>query len=486
NGVTATTAQLSMGARIRNDQTTAQQVTLDTVLVRADGSIATRRTVTNNVTPGSSPLILSVMGFPDPHLWNGVADPYLYTVYAEVRVGGAVTDVVAVPFGFRSFSVDAAQGFSLNGQYLDLHGVNRHQDRLNMGWAIGDAQHDEDMALIREMGANFVRLSHYEHAEHFHDLADRAGIVLWAEIPLVNENTNSVDFINNAVQQMTELIRQNYNHPSVVFWGIGNEQRSDDNVTNNLLTALNTLVHQEDPYRLSTYAQCCTSDTGGLPAHSDVVGYNAYYGWYDGTADQFGAWADNLHAAKPTWKIGISEYGAGAGITQHADNPTRPDPYGTPHPEEWQNLVHESHWKQMKTRRYLWVKSIWNMFDFAVDSRNEGDTPGRNDKGLVTYDRKTRKDAFFWYKANWSTTPFVYITSRRFNPRTTPTVTVKVYSNMDSVRLQVNGTTIGTSTGSDHIFQWTNVALAAGANNVVATGTSGTTTATDTVTWTRN
>ena len=221
---------------------------------------------------------------------------------------------MSVPLGFRFYAVDAAQGFSLNGQYLDLHGVNRHQDRLNMGWAITDTQHDEDMALIREMGATVIRLAHYQHAEHFYDLADRAGIALWAEIPLVNEITNSTAFTNNARQQLSELIRQNYNHPSILFWGIGNEQRTDDTATNTLLTALNTLVHQEDPTRLSTYAQCCTSDTGGLPAHTDVVGYNTYYGWYDafGTADQFGAWADNLHATKPTWKIGISEYGAGA------------------------------------------------------------------------------------------------------------------------------------------------------------------------------
>jgi len=487
-GVSAANATLAANVRVRNDQAAAAAVSVDTVVVRADGSVAARLSTSGNAGAGATVPLSATAAFPNPHLWNGIADPYVYTVYAEVRVGGAVTDVVSVPFGFRFYSVDAAQGFSLNGQYLDLHGVNRHQDRLNMGWAITDAQHDEDMALIRELGATFVRLSHYEHAEHFHDLADRAGVVLWAEIPLVNENANTTAFINNAVQQMTELIRQNFNHPSVLFWGIGNEQRSDDTVTNNLLTALNTLVHQEDPGRLSTYAQCCTSDTGGLPAHSDVVGYNTYYGWYDafGNADQFGAWADKLHAAKPTWKIGISEYGAGAGITQHADNPTAPDPYGTPHPEEWQNLVHESHWKQMKTRRYLWAKTIWNMFDFAVDSRNEGDTPGRNDKGLVTYDRKTRKDAFYWYKANWTTTPFVYVTSRRFTTRTTPTVTVKVYSNMDSVRLQVNGTTIGTATSTDRIFQWTNVALTTGANTVVATGTSGATTATDTVTWTRN
>jgi beta-galactosidase len=486
--VSATNAMLASNVRVRNDQTATAAVSVDTVVVRADGTVAARLSAGGNLSAGASALLAANAAFPNPHLWNGIADPYVYTVYAEIRVGGAVTDVVSVPFGFRFYSVDAAQGFSLNGQYLDLHGVNRHQDRLNMGWAITDAQHDEDMALIRELGATFVRLSHYEHAEHFHDLADRAGIVLWAEIPLVNENANTTAFINNAVQQMTELIRQNFNHPSVLFWGIGNEQRSDDTTTNNLLTALNTLVHQEDPGRLSTYAQCCTSDTGGLPAHTDVVGYNEYFGWYDafGSADQFGAWADKLHAAKPTWKIGISEYGAGAGITQHADNPTAPDPYGTPHPEEWQNLVHESHWKQMKTRRYLWAKTIWNMFDFAVDSRNEGDTPGRNDKGLVTYDRKTRKDAFYWYKANWTTTPFVYVTSRRFTPRTTATVTVKVYSNMDSVALQVNGATIGTATSTDHIFQWTNVALKTGTNTVVATGTSGAMTATDTVTWTRN
>jgi beta-galactosidase len=484
--VSAASATLGTSVRVRNDQTAAQAVTVDTVVVRADGSVATRLSATGNLPAGATQLMSASAAFPNPHLWNGVADPYLYTVYAEVRVGGAVTDLVSAPLGFRFYGVDAAQGFSLNGQYLDLHGVNRHQDRLNMGWAITNAQHDEDMALIRELGANVVRLSHYQQAEYFHDLADRAGIVLWAEIPLVNDITDSAAFISNARQQLTELIRQNYNHPSVLFWGIGNEQRADNTPTNTLLTALNTLAHQEDPNRLTTYAQCCTSDTGGLPAHTDVVGYNTYYGWYVGTADQFGAWADNLHAQRPTWKIGISEYGAGAGITQHADNPARPDPYGSPHPEEWQNLVHESHWKQMKTRRYLWSKMIWNMFDFAVDSRNEGDTPGRNDKGLVSYDRRTRKDAFFWYKANWTTAPFVYIASRRFTPRTTATVPVKVYSNMDSVSLSVNGAVIGSSTGADRIFTWSNVALQAGANTIAATGTSGAVTATDTVTWTRN
>jgi beta-galactosidase len=256
------------------------------------------------------------------------------------------------------------------------------------------------------------------------------------------------------------------------------KRSANDNTPTNDLHEPRGVVRTEDPTRLSTYAQCCTSDTGGLPAR-DVVGYNTYYaGDAFGAAADFGAWAD-LHAQRPTWRIGISEYGAGAGITQHAENPPQPDPYGTPHPEEWQNLVHESHWKQMKTRPYLWSKIIWNMFDFAVDSRDEGDTPGRNDKGLVTYDRRTRKDAFFWYKANWSTAPVVYITSRRFTPRTSATTTVKVYriSIQDAHRERY----VARRDRRRSHFQRTNVPLAAG-QTTVRRGTTGATTAMDSVT----
>jgi len=485
--VSAQSASLRARVRVRNDDAAAASVAVRTVVVDGAGAPVLELPATGSVPSGMVSALSATATLANPHLWNGVADPYVYKAYVEVRVGSELVDWLAVPLGFRFYSVDPAQGFFLNGRYLDLHGVNRHQDRLNKGWAIGPAEHNEDMALIRELGANVVRLSHYQQSGYFHDLADNTGIILWAEIPLVNSITDSAAFRSNTSQQLTELIRQNYNHPSILFWGIGNEERSDNTPTNNLLASLATLVETEDPTRLSTYAQCCTSDTGGLPSHSDIVGYNTYYGWYDafGTSEQFGAWADNLHAQRPTWRIGISEYGAGAGITQHADNPPQPDPYGTPHPEEWQNLVHELHWKQMKTRPYLWSKLIWNMFDFAVDSRDEGDTPGRNDKGLVTYDRRTRKDAFFWYKANWSDVPVVYITSRRFTPRTTATVTVKVYSNSDSVTLMVNGTSRGAATGAERIFTWTNVPLTVGANTLQATGTSGATTATDNVTWTR-
>jgi len=423
-----------------------------------------------------------------PHRWDGRRDPYLYTAYVEVYGAGsgpAAPDVGAQPFGFRDYTADPATGFVLNGQPYDLHGVNRHQDRLNMGWAITNKEHDEDMALIAEMGATGIRLAHYQHAQHFYDLCDRQGMVVWAEIPLVNNVNATQAFTDNARQQMTELIRQSYNHPAIAFWSIGNEQRIDDAPTNTLLTGLAALVASEDSTRLSTYAHCCTSDTTGLPTHTEVVGYNEYFGWYTGNYGQFGAWADGVHAARPTTPIAVSEYGAGAALTQHADNPPMPVPASLNHPEEYQALLHEATWKQMATRPFLWGKFIWNMFDFAVDSRAEGDTVGRNDKGMVSYDRRTRKDAFFWYKANWSQDPLVYITGRRFDPRTTATIDVKVYSNLDSVTLTVNGAALPAQTSTDHIFKFPGVALNPGANTVSATATRGTTTTSDSVTWTR-
>jgi beta-galactosidase len=486
SNVSAASANLRARVRVRNNDVTAQDVTVTMFVVHADRTIAAKLS-TSAMVPAGATVELAASGVvTGPRQWDGLRDPYLYTAYTEISPGTRLADWVAVPLGFRSFAIDANAGFSLNGKYLDLHGVNRHQDRLDMGWALTQKEHDEDMALIEEMGATAIRLAHYQHAPYFYDLCDRRGMVVWAEIPLVNAITNSAAFSDNARRQLTELIRQNFNHPSIVFWGIGNEQRTDDAPTNTLLTQLNDLVHSEDATRLSTYAHCCTSDTGGLPAHADVVGYNEYFGWYDafGTYDQFAAWADNLHTARPAWKIGVSEWGAGGAISQHAENPPQPDPYGLVHPEEYQSLVHEAHWKAMKVRPFLWSKFIWNMFDFAVDSRNEGEHPGRNDKGVVTYDRKTRKDSFYWFKANWTEAPLVYITSRRWSPRTAALTTVKIYSNTSSVELTVNGTSLGSRTSTDRIFTFTGVTLRAGDNVVEAIGTSGNASVTDRVTWT--
>jgi beta-galactosidase len=484
--VSAETARLDARVRLRNAGLDAKNASVSLSLRDAAGVVVASFTADAAIGSGEVvevPLSGSVEA---PHLWQGREDPYLYTASIEVRDAGAASDAVTQPFGIRSFAVDPNTGFSLNGKLLDLHGVNRHQDRLDRGWAIGQAEHDEDMALIVESGATAVRLAHYEQAQYFYDLCDRAGLSVWAEIPLVDAVTDSAAFSDNARQQLTELIRQSYNHPSIMFWGIGNEQRTDDAATNALLADLGSLVHAEDPSRLSTYAHCCGSATGELVSHSDVVGYNLYYGWYTGTAAQFGPFVDTVHAARPDVAMAVSEYGAGAGLSQHEDPPVQPAPTGSFHPEEYQSAFHEANWLQMAARPYLWGKFVWNMFDFAVDTRSEGDTPGRNDKGLVSYDRKTKKDAFFWYKANWSNEPFVHITSRRFEPRTSSSIDVKVYSNLPSIALYVNGTLLGEQSSSDHIFRWPAVALVSGANTVEARAhdAAGATAADDSVVWT--
>jgi beta-galactosidase len=478
SAVTASSATLRSRVRVRNNRSAAETVTVDTVVVDAMGTVAGRLSASGSVAAGATSELAATSTFTSPHLWNGVTAPYLYTAFAEVRSGGTPVDWVAQPLGFRSFTVDAARGFTLNGAYLDLHGVNRHQDRLNMGWALGKAQHDEDFALIREVGANTVRLAHYPHAEYVYDLTDRLGLVTWAEIPLVNAITDSTAFTNNAREQLLEMIRQHYNHPSIVFWGLANEERGKPD-PNTLITALNTLAHTEDPSRPTTQASA-QADAAALNWRTDLVGFNKYYGWYDAasTVNDFAPWLDAIHQARPTARVSVSEYGAGASIGTHTASPVPRD-----HSEEYQNLFHETYWKALASRPFIWGKYVWNMFDFAADDRAEGDARGRNDKGLVTYDRRTRKDAFFWYQANWTIAPMVYVTSRRFTRRTQASTTIKVYSNAPSVEVRLNGTSLGSKSSSDHIFSW-NATLRAGSNTVEAIGSSGGLTVTDSVTWT--
>jgi beta-galactosidase len=478
--VSAASATLRSRVRVRNNRAQSETVNVDTVVVDANGAVAARLSASASVAPGATGEIAATGSVTNPHLWNGTADPYLYEAYAEVRVGETLVDWVSQPLGFRFFSVDASRGFLLNGVYLDLHGVNRHQDRLNLGWALGNAAHDEDFTLIREMGANAVRLAHYPHAEYVHDLTDRLGLVTWAEIPLVNAITDSTAFTNNAREQLVEMIRQHYNHPSIVFWGLANEERGTPD-PNALLTALNTLAHTEDPSRPTTQASAL-ADSAVLNFRTDLVGFNKYYGWYDAasTVNDFAPWLDGIHQARPTARVAVSEYGAGASIGTHTATPMPRD-----HSEEYQNLFHETYWKALKARPFIWGKFVWNMFDFAADDRAEGDARGRNDKGLVTYDRKTKKDAYYWYQSNWATRPMVYITSRRFTRRTQAATTVKVYSNTASVELFVNGTSLGSKTSTDCIFTWS-VTLRTGDNAIEARGTMGTETPVDTVTWTLN
>ena len=483
-------AELSARVRVSNAAAEARSTSVTVSVLDETGQAVASLSDQVEVPAGQTSEVTLTGHVTSPHLWQGRQDPYLYTASVELRAGGKRTDLVQQPFGFRSFRVDPNSGFSLNEQALDLHGVNRHQDRIDKGWAIGKAEHDQDMQLILELGATAVRLAHYQQAAYFYDLCDRNGLVVWAEIPLVDAITDDPAFTGNARQQLRELVLQNYNHPSIVFWGIGNEQRTDDAPTNALLNELATQVKADDPDRISTYAHCCGSNTANLVSHADVTGYNVYYGWYMGTIPQFGLFADAVHAARPNVPIAVSEFGAGAALSQHQEPPVQPVANGLFHPEEYQSQLHEQTWAQMATRPYLWGKFIWNMFDFASDTRNEGDTPGRNDKGLISYDRQTKKDVFYFYQANWSSEPVLHIAGRRFNPRNSETVDIKVYSNIPgSLSLRVNDVPIygGPDDGQGHVFHWLAVPLALGENRVVvsASGSADQGLGSDTVVWTR-
>lgn len=402
----------------------------------------------------------------NPTLWNGLENAYMYNANISLTSFNDTIDELTIPFGVRYFEVDSKKGFYLNGKPLRLNGVSRHQDRKDMGWAISHKEHDEDMALIKEVGASSIRLAHYQHDQYFYDLCDREGMVVWAEIPFISIMSKTELEGVNAKQQMIELIRQNFNHPSIMFWGIQNEIQigGDRPEVRRVVKELNELTKQEDPTRLTTMANVMmVPDTDDYNYVTDIVGYNKYYGWYQGKAEDFADWLDGFHTTNPHVKVGISEYGAEGIIEYHTNDPKVKD-----YTEEYHALYHETVWKIFSERPYLWSTYVWNMFDFGANIRDEGGVKGRNNKGLVTYDRKLKKDAFFMYKANWSTEKFVHITSKRFVDRADEAIRVKVYSNCDEVTLLVNGMEMKATSDDHHIFIFENIDLIDGLNVVKA------------------
>ena len=344
--------------------------------------------------------------------------------------------------------MDAGTGFYLNGKHVALHGVARHQDRQDKGWAISKADHAEDVALIKELGANTIRLAHYQHDQYFYDLCDEAGLVIWAEIPYISQHMS--EGRENTVSQMTELITQCYNHPSICFWGLSNEitmngAEDPDLIVNHRI--LNKLVKRMDPIRLTTVAalSMCPMDATYLTI-PDVVSYNHYFGWYGGDTDMNGPWLDKFHAKNPNIPIGVSEYGCEA-LNWHTSNPVQGD-----YTEEYQAHYHEELIRQLYTRPYIWATHCWNMFDFGADARAEGGENGQNHKGLVTIDRKYKKDAFYAYKAWLSDEPFVHICGKRYTDRVEDVTRVTVYSNQPQVELFANGKSLGVQTAGDHFF----------------------------------
>jgi len=478
SNVSEKSAEVRVEAEVSNGKSVAVDVGVRVSILDAKGNQITTSTKKDHLDGGLVKTISQPITILKPHLWNGVADPYLYTIRVELLVDGKVTDALGQPLGLRDFSFDTQSGFLLNGQPQQIHGVNRHQDWAGTGWAISPAQQDTDMKIMREMGVTGVRLAHYQHNDYFYQLCDQNGLLVWAELPMVNEVHSSQAFVETTKQQLKELIRQNINHPSIILWSVYNEispSNKDNPVP--IVNDLKKLAQVEDTSRPVTGA---LSLEGIEKLHAvgqlnDVLALNVYPGWYTGVPEDMGAIVDKWNSTYGTNGIIISEYGAGANIQHHQQDfsgRTGRAPKDW-HPEEWESIVHEKNYAAINSRPGVFGSFAWNMFDFASAARNEGGTPGINDKGLVTRDRQTRKDAYFFYQANWAGTPMVHITSSRDVQRTNNITAVKIYSNCLKVTLKVNGENCGEQTGDVlHIFRWEEISLQAGENLIEAEAVS--------------
>lgn len=424
----------------------------------------------------------------NPRLWNGREDPFMYQTVITLVKDGKEIDKVEQPLGLRYYATDADRGFFLNGKHLPLHGVCRHQEWAEVGNALRPMHHEEDTRLMLEMGVNAIRLARYPQATYMYDLMDRNGIVTWAEIPFVGPGgyadkgfVDQPSFRENGKEQLKEMIRQHFNHPSICFWGLFNELKENGDNPLEYIKELNVLAHQEDPTRPTTSA---SNQGGAINFITDNIAWNRYDGWYGATPATLASWLDKTHQAHPEIKIAISEYGAGASIYHQQDSLVQTSPGSWWHPENWQTEYHIQNWKIISERPYVWGSFVWNMFDFGAAHRTEGDRPGINDKGLVTHDRKVKKDAFYFYKANWNPEPMVYIAGHRSVNRVKPVTEVQIFSNCAEVTLKVNGQIIKKMQPDGvKVCIFKDIRLKKGENNIEVSAKNGKRVITDACCW---
>lgn len=424
----------------------------------------------------------------NPRLWNGREDLFMYQTVITLVKDGKEIDKVEQPLGLRYYATDADRGFFLNGKHLPLHGVCRHQEWAEVGNALRPMHHEEDTRLMLEMGVNAIRLAHYPQATYMYDLMDRNGIVTWAEIPFVGPGgyadkgfVDQPSFRENGKEQLKEMIRQHFNHPSICFWGLFNELKENGDNPLEYIKELNVLAHQEDPTRPTTSA---SNQGGAINFITDNIAWNRYDGWYGATPATLASWLDKTHQAHPEIKIAISEYGAGASIYHQQDSLVQTSPGSWWHPENWQTEYHIQNWKIISERPYVWGSFVWNMFDFGAAHRTEGDRPGINDKGLVTHDRKVKKDAFYFYKANWNPEPMVYIAGHRSVNRVKPVTEVQIFSNCAEVTLKVNGQIIKKMQPDGvKVCIFKDIRLKKGENNIEVSAKNGKRVITDACCW---
>jgi len=441
SNVNAEGAELDVLTKVINGENAASQVIVRTTLFDREGTAVAKRDDRLTLGYNFETPVRQRLHVSRPHLWNALKDPYLYRARVEILKDGVRHDSVDQPVGFRSFRIDADRGFILNSRPYRLYGVCRHQDWQEMGSAITDTQHRQDMEMIREIGATSIRLAHYQQAETIYSLADQMGFVIWAEVPFVN--AWSGEERENALQQIRELIRQNYNHPSIFFWGLHNEVYSKYSTDFPVLLTqeMHNLAKAEDPTRLTVSTTGYGDFNRAMDYHADLQGVNRYLGWYGGKVTDLEGWIETTKKQRPGTRFAIAEYGAEANVNQQSEkllfdfDPTN----GQFFPENYQTYFHEVQWAAIKKHPEIWASYVWNMFDFAVPMWSRGGIPARNMKGLVTFDRKIKKDAFYWYKANWSKDPVLYLVGRRLKERTQSLVDVEVYSNVGACQLELNG-----------------------------------------------
>lgn len=453
-------AKVSALVRLRNHADQPRRGTVQVHICDDQGNSVVGATAAYDLAAaaaGAVPLQLEVK---NPRLWQGRSDPYRYRASVEVKVGETIVDRITQPLGLRTVALDAQRGFLLNGKVYDLRGVNRHQEIGDEKWAVSPQNIDDDFAMLIAMGCTGVRLVHYQHSDYVHEVCDKLGLVAWVESPVNTRIQATPEYAASAKQQFQELIRQTHNHPAVCILAAGNEVRLARGPDPSALVAeMLQLAQREAPGRVYSIAA-----KGGNPADAGLsgIGINIYRGWYGGTPQDFGPFIDQQRARYAPLPVGVTEYGAGASINYHSLTPKAQD-----YTEEWQAYLHEVHLQALRQRPWLWCKFAWLGFDTS-GARKEADTPGQNNKGLITRNRQVRKDAYYLYQAHWTDQPMVYITSRRFTPRKQALTPVKVYANVAEVELRVNGVALGTRKVEDHIAVWPEVQLRAGKNQIEA------------------
>jgi beta-galactosidase len=465
--VTNKSADVDVKIKLENKTRKAENVRIITTIVEANKKIKAKQEFPVTIPPQGRQVCVQDFAIKNPHLWQGLEDPYLYKVVVQIEFAGRISDEVVQPLGIRRFELKAADGMYLNGKKVPMYGVCRHQDWWQSGSALTNDQHDADLAIIREMGATTIRFAHYQQAERIYAQCDSIGFMVWAEIPFVNRVTT--DESENAGQQLTELIRQNYNHPSIYIWGLHNEVYTPYNYTVALTARLHDLAKSEDPYRYTASVNGHKTVDQASNLNADVQGINHYFGWYEGEIGDVENWVEGMEKNFPGYKIIFSEYGAEANIDQQEETVGEFGRYFSQfYPETFATKFHEIQWGVIAKHPYLLASYVWNTFDFATPVNTQGGVEARNMKGLVTFDRKVKKDAYYWYKANWSKDPVLYLTQRRLVNRENRITPVTVYSNLGIPQLFVNNTEIKDfSKGTTDVhYVFNNVELKEGENMV--------------------